>query len=110
MTDFRGEFIISETITRGRRIINSLFYKKDHTVDFIDDEKLYKALNAKINVAKIGASKRRHGFASESLSQKWLISLEAVRRKVQHTTQRGIRTILHSYLSHRFKNNDLSLR
>ena len=56
MTEFRGEVINSETITRGRRIINSFLTSEDHTVDFTDENNFYSALNAKVNVAKVGAS------------------------------------------------------
>ena len=99
MTDFRGEVISSETIARGRRIINSLSISEDHAVDFTDSDNFYKALNAKVNLSKVGSSKERHGVTSESLSQKWFISPEAARRNLQYTTQRGIRTILHPSLS-----------
>ena len=37
MTDFRGEVIISETITRGRRIINTLSTGEDDAEDFTDE-------------------------------------------------------------------------
>ena len=40
---------------------------------------------------------------SESLSQKWLISPEVARRTVQHTMQRGKRTILYPSLTRQFK-------
>ena len=87
MTDFRGEVINNETIARGRLIINSLSTSKDHAVDFTDDGDFYKALNAKVNVSKVGTYKGRHGVTLESLSQKWLISPKEARRIVQHTTQ-----------------------
>ena len=99
MTDFRGEVIISGTITRGQHIINYLSTSIDHAVDFTDDDNFYKTLNAKANMDKVGESKGRHGVTSDPLSQKWLISPEADRRTVQNTTQRGIRTILHPSFS-----------
>ena len=103
MTDFRGEVINNETITRGRRIINSLSTSKYHAVDFTDDKYLYTALNTKVNVAKFGGYNGKHGVNLESLSQKWIISLEADRRTVKHTTKRGIRKILQN-------TNDRALR
>ena len=72
--------------------------------------KNYKALNPKVNVAKVGASKRIHGVTSEYLSHKWLVSPEAARITVQHTTQQGIRTILRPSLSQQFKTNEQFLR
>ena len=98
MTNFRGEFINNETIIRGRSTTNPLYISEDHAVDFIDDDN-FKALIAKVNVVKVGEYKVRHGVTLESLHQKWLISPEAARITVQHTTQRVIRKILHPSLS-----------
>ena len=103
MTGSMGEFISSDTNTRGRMIINYLSTGEELVVDFTDEEIFFNALKSKVNVARVGASKGRHGVTSESLSQKWLISLQAARSTVQHTTQQGIRTILHLYLSRLFK-------
>ena len=66
----------TETIARVQRIINSLSSSEEDAVDFTDDGNLFNALNDKFNVARVGASKRRHSVTSESLSQKWLISPE----------------------------------
>ena len=68
MTELRGEVITSETITRGRKITNYLYTSEDYAVDFTDNENVYKALNAKVNVTKVGASKGRHEVTSEFLS------------------------------------------
>ena len=103
MTDFRGEVISNETIARGQRIIIYLSTGEEDAVDFTDDDILFNAFNAKFNVDMVRTSKGRHGVTSNSLSQKWLISPESARRTVQHTTQRGIRKILHLYLSCPFK-------
>ena len=62
MTDFRGEVINNETIIRGQRMINHVSTSKDHAVDFTDDGNFYKALKAKVNVAKVGLSKVWYGF------------------------------------------------
>ena len=61
MTDFRRSVINNETITRGRRIINYFSTSEDHAVDFTNEDNFYKALTAKVNVAKVGVSKGRHG-------------------------------------------------
>ena len=55
-------------------------------------------------------SKGKHGVTSESLYQKWLIYPEADKSTVKHTPQRGIKTILHLYLSRQFKTNERLLR
>ena len=60
MTDFRVLEIKSDTIKRGRRIINYVFTRKDHAVYFPDDDNFYKTLSSKVNVANVGDSKGRH--------------------------------------------------
>ena len=110
MTDFRGKVISNDTITRGQRIINSLFTSEYHAVVFTDDNNFYKTLNAKVNVAKVGASNGIHGVTLESLPHKLLVSTYAARITVQHKTQRGIRKVLHSSLSRQSNTNDQALR
>ena len=110
MADFRGKVIRSDTIVRVRWIINSLSISEDDALDFTGDDNLYNALKAKVNVDRVGASKGRHGVTSESVSNKLLISPEPERRKVQHTTQRWIRMIIHPSLSHQFKTNKRVMR
>ena len=110
MTDLRGKVINNETIIRGRRIIYYLYPSKDHAVDFTDDDNFYIAINAKVNVAKVGAYKCRHGFTLESLPQKWFISPETASRTVQHTIQQDISMILHPSLTRKFKTNDQAPR
>ena len=46
----------------------------------------YDAVSAKIDVARLGVSKGKHGLTSKYLSQKLLISLEAAKITVKHTT------------------------
>ena len=79
-------------------------------VDFTDDENFVNALNDKVSLDRVGASKERHVVTSEYLSQKWLISPEAARKTVHHTTQWGIRKILHPPLSRRFKTKDREMK
>ena len=62
MTNFRGQVISSETITRGRRIINSLSTGEYDAVDFTDDDNFFNALDVKVNVSRDGSSKGRHDF------------------------------------------------
>ena len=110
MTEFRGGVTIIQSIARGRRIINNLSTIEDDAMHFTDDEHFYKALNAKVNVAKVVASKGRYGVTLDSLSQKWLILLEATSRIVRHTTQQGIRIIIHPFFPQIFNTNERALR
>ena len=57
MTDIRGEVIINETITRGKRMINYFSTREYHAEDSTDDDNFYKSLNAMVNVAKVGCLK-----------------------------------------------------
>ena len=72
MTDFRGEFIRSESIARGKNIINSLSISEGNAVNFTEEENVFNEFNAKFNVARVGASKGRYDVTSESLSQNTL--------------------------------------
>ena len=103
MTDFGVEVNSSGTIARVRWIINSLSTGEEDAVDFRDNDNLFNAFNTKVNVARVVASKGRYDVTLTSLYQKCLISAEASRRSVQHTSQRGIRTILHPSLSYQLK-------
>ena len=85
--------------------INYLSNSEDDAVAFTDDYNFFNVINDKVNVARVGASKERHSVTLESLSQKWLISLEAASTTVQHTTKQGIRTIIHPTLSRQLKTN-----
>ena len=64
MTDFMEEVIISWSIARGRQIINSLSISEDNAVDFTNKDNFFNALNDKVNVARVGVLKGRHGVTS----------------------------------------------
>ena len=64
MTNFRVQVISHKTIARVQRIINSLSTSEEYLVDFTDDENLYEALGAKVNVAILGVSKYNNGVTS----------------------------------------------
>ena len=99
MPHFSGKFIRNKNITRGQRIINSPSTGKEYAVYFTDNENFFDEFNAKANVARLVISKGKHSVTSKSLSHKWWISPEVNKRTVKHTTQQGIRTILHPALS-----------
>ena len=50
------------------------------------------------------------GISPERLAKNWRIGLEAAKRTVQVTTQRGVRTILHPNVERRFRTSDRQLR
>ena len=56
MTDFSGEVIISETITRVGRIVNSLSTGEEDAIDFTDNKRFFNTFNTRVNVARVGAS------------------------------------------------------
>ena len=109
-TYLRGQVISHKNIKRGRRIINYISTSEEDAVDLIDNKKFYDALSAKVNVDRVGVPKGKNGVNYESVSPKWFISPEAVKRTVQHTNQRGISKILHLSLSRRFKTHNRALR
>ena len=61
MTNFRGEVIRCENIARVRRVIRPPSTGEDDAVDFTDDEDFFNTLNNNCGVARVGASKGRHG-------------------------------------------------
>ena len=73
VTNFRGEVISSDIIAMERRIINSLSTGEDDAFYLMDENYFFNALDAKVNMARFGESKGRHGVTFESLSQKLLI-------------------------------------
>ena len=54
MTDFRGEVINNETITRGRRIINSLSASEYHALDFTEDDNFIRHLTLRLMWLRLG--------------------------------------------------------
>ena len=50
------------------------------------------------------------GIQPSELAQRWGIGIEAARRTLNVTTQRGVRTVAHPSLSRRFRTNDRQLR
>ena len=68
-----------------------------------------------MNVASVSTASgvrntSRKSVDPESLAGKWDIGIEAAKRTVRSTTQRGLRTVLHPSLSCRFRTNDCQLR
>ena len=54
MTYFRGQVISHENISRGRRKINHISTSDEYAVDLMDENNLYDAISAKVNVARVG--------------------------------------------------------
>ena len=69
-----------------------------------------KELTAAVVVSEVRPGTRRKGITAETIAEKWGIGIETARRTVNATTQRGLRTIQHPSLSHRFRTNDRNLR
>ena len=67
MTDFSVEVISSNTIARARLIVNSLSISEEDVMDFTDDNNLFNAINAKVNMAMVEPPKGRHDVTLESL-------------------------------------------
>ena len=61
-------------------------------------------------IASINNSKRTSGITAENLVQHWGIGLEAAKKTVERTTQRGFRTVGCQSLSRRLRTNDRQLR
>ena len=93
-------------MARGKIIINYFSTScKFDTVDLMDDDKLYDALNIKVNVLHVGVPKGKHGFNHETLSKNLMVSPDTANKTVQCNTQLGIRTVLQPSLSRSFRDN-----
>ena len=55
-------------------------------------------------------SKEKNVMSPEKLASNWNIGLEAAKRTLEKTTQRGIRSVANPSISRRFRTNDCSLR
>ena len=62
------------------------------------------------NIRSLSSSARRYTIGAEDLAKNWNIGLAAAKRMLEATTQKGVRTVLHSTLSRRFRTNDRQLR
>ena len=62
------------------------------------------------NVCNVHTGKHRGAVDHVTLANHWQISLDKAQNTVQHTTQRGVRTVLHPTLSRRFRTNDQMLQ
>ena len=61
-------------------------------------------------VSGVTTSDRRNGVDAPTLARNWGIGLEAAKKTIKVTTQRGVRTMVHPSLSRRFRTNDRQLR
>ena len=55
-------------------------------------------------------TKSRQPIDHVTLSNRWNISKDNARKTIDKTTQRGVRTVLHPSLSHRYPTNDRGMR
>ena len=82
--------------------------------DFTDRNKMvfllngitYDMIDSVISTLGNIQSRKRKQFDSETLSKRWNIDRKKALKTFKRTTQRGIRTCLHPYLSRRYPKND----
>lgn len=120
MMDSRGQVLTNDTVgPRGRMFMVSGLQTFAPTLPFdlydcygMAEDNLGMALESNRSVAGVGIarSENRGSLDPNKLAQTWGIGLEAAKRTIQATTQRGMRTVLHPSLSRRFRTNDRQLR
>ena len=64
----------------------------------------------KRTAATITSGKKQKATSAKRLAKNWGIGLEMAQQTIEATTQKGLRTILHTTLSRRFRTNDRQLR
>jgi hypothetical protein len=65
---------------------------------------------AQCEIKAVTSSKQGYAIGPDILARNWGIGLSAAKRMLEATTQSGVRTILNSTLSRRFRTNDRQLR
>jgi hypothetical protein len=76
----------------------------------LNEDIFARKLRDNVCVASSTTSRRRGIMTADRLARNWNISLEAAKRTLQVTTQRGIRTVSNPSLSRRFRTNDRQLQ
>jgi len=96
------------SLAGGRRFIN-IVSTSAQSADFTSDEYFHVTLQVLVNVSRVKVGNSHQVIGHELLADKWMVSPEVARRTLERTAQRGVRTILHPSLSHRFQTNDRQL-
>ena len=82
------------------------------TVETTYDDFVQSKITPEVTKNKVAStkSKPRYKLSPEILSQKWNIGLEAAKRTLQVTTQRGLKTVVDPSIARRWGTNDRSMR
>jgi hypothetical protein len=100
--DSRGQVHdLDNVIAGGQRFIN-LVSTSEQSADFTANEYFHVALQARVNVSRVKVGNSRRAIGHELLADKWMVSPEVAHRTLERTTQRGVQTISHPFLAHRF--------
>jgi hypothetical protein len=75
----------------------------------LEHETFASALSSQCRISSVN-SRERQTMSPEKLANNWGIGLEAAKRTIEKTTQRGIRSVANPSISRRFRTNDRSLR
>ena len=112
MTDSSGFIRERDAIgARGRQFIIAGVTSDTPTPSPRSNENTFsEVLKNNRNVSGLGTGDFKTGIEAQSLVKKWGIGLDAAKRTLKKTTQRGVRTVLHPSLSRRFRTNDRQMR
>ena len=114
MLDYRGQIVSTVTMTRGQimmqvnAVCSSLFASYCF-IDATDDNNFGTYLESFVQISLTSTS-RKAAIAHDELAKHWGIHTDGTKATVQHTTQRGVRTIANPALSQRFQMNDCMLQ
>ena len=75
----------------------------------LDHDAFALSLNSRA-ISSIGSKDKKYNISPETLASKWNIGLEAAKRTLKATTQRGIRSSANPSIARRFRTNDRQLR
>ncbi len=95
-------------IATGRRFIN-LVSMSEQGVDFTSNDHFHDVLWVHVNVLQVQVKNGRRAINYKLLAEKWLVLMDVVKRTLEQTSQRGVRTISHPSLACLFRTNDKQL-
>jgi len=112
MTDYSGNVVRCAAVRGhvGILAINLLSSLSSDLVDVTDDKNFHQVLTVNTSLNGHVRSRNVAPFDPQTLAARWMILPDRAKCTVVMTTQRGVRTCLHSTLSHRFPTNDRMLR
>ena len=111
MLDHWSQISIPATVARGPVIVSKVvsYLLAYNASDVMDSDNLVAALEFQIQIIALICMVRKPSIKLIVLSKRYGITTEKAQNTIQAATQKGIRTMLHLFLSRLFRTNDRNL-